>query len=306
MVRLRTLRALSFSDLDVIRGFLTEAHALDCAQLSDHLHTDLEQGPRDGFVAVLAEDESGVLVGYAQASVGNDGFVVDSIVWSSYDGDIDATRLRLLRAVVDEVPADDGVTWWTHRGDGVEPVAVALGLVPGRALLQMRRPLPLPPAIVPANTVEVRPFVVGTDEGAWLAVNNAAFEWHGEQGGWDLITLHQREREPWFRAEGFLLHEREGRLAAFCWTKVHPRSATGDTLMGEIYVIAVHPDFHGRGLGRALTVAGLDSLTTAGADEAMLYVDAANTSAVGLYASLGFEVSHTDQAYVRSPKGTPS
>jgi mycothiol synthase len=143
--------------------------------------------------------------------------------------------------------------------------------------------------------------VVGQDEAAWLEANNAAFRWHAEQGGWDLATLQQREREAWFDASGFLLHERDGRLAAFCWTKVHP----GDPVVGEIYVIAVHPDFHGHGLGRALTLAGLRSLHSAGATAGMLYVDAGNTTAVRLYQSLGFHTAHTDQAYVR-PEGTPT
>jgi mycothiol synthase len=149
---------------------------------------------------------------------------------------------------------------------------------------------------VPNTTeVAVRPFRVGVDEEAWLEVNNAAFSAHGEQGGWDVATLLQREHEPWFDADGFLLHERDGRVAAFCWTKLHP----GPVLTGEIYVIAVHPDFHGHGLGKALTVAGLQHLHSVGAEAAMLYVDAVNKAAVGLYGALGFEVEHIDQSYRR-------
>jgi mycothiol synthase len=158
----------------------------------------------------------------------------------------------------------------------------------------MRRPLPLEPSVRIGPPLDVRPFEVGRDEAAWLEVNNAAFHWHGEQGGWDLATLQQRQREPWFDPAGFLLHERNHRLAAFCWTK-------REGALGEIYVIAVHPDFHGLGLGRSLTVEGLRHLHQVGATEGMLYVDGDNESAVGLYLSLGFERAHTDQAYRRAP-----
>lgn len=290
-------RGLRPHDRDAVASFLREVDSLDGDSLDDHLQADLQgddEGHTGTYVAATAFDPAGTLVGYAQASAVNGGHVVDSVVWPRYAGDAELLREHLLRDVLAEVPVHSAVTWWTHESGRSTALAHSLGLEPARRLLQMRCPLP----IGHVTDVVVRPFVVGRDEQEWLAVNNAAFEWHGEQGGWDLDRLRRRERAPWFRADGFLLHEREGRIAAFCWTKLHPPHA--QAMVGEIYVIAVHPDHHGQGLGRALTVAGLQWLHAAGATEAMLYVDSTNHAAVGLYESLGFRVAHTNQSYVRA------
>ena len=136
----------------------------------------------------------------------------------------------------------------------------------GRDLVQMRCALPITGEVA---DLLVRPFRPGVDESAWLEVNNRAFRGHPEQGSWDLATLVERESQPWFDPNGFLLHEVEGRLAGFCWTKIHEpdEGVLNEGIeheLGEIYVIAVDPDFQGRGLGRQLVLAGLAFLSGRG------------------------------------------
>jgi len=156
--------------------------------------------------------------------------------------------------------------WVPKPGPINDAVAAAVGLRRGRDLVQMRRELPVTEQ---SAAMSVRPFRTGEDELAWLEVNNRAFRDHPEQGSWDLATITEREHQPWFDPRGFLLHERDGRLAGFCWTKVHEpeNDLMNEVLMhhlGEIYVIAVDPDFQGHGLGRQLVLAGLASLSERG------------------------------------------
>ena len=66
-------------------------------------------------------------------------------------------------------------------------------------------------------------------------------------------------------------------LAGFNWTKIHPPGPAdgggGDAGLGEIFVIGVDPDHQGTGLGRALAIAGLESLAARGVRTGLLYVD---------------------------------
>lgn len=164
-------------------------------------------------------------------------------------------------------------------------LASAKGLRLVRDLLQMRRPLPLGEPW----SLEVRPFRPGTDDEQWLEVNNRAFSWHPDQGGWTPETLAGRMAEIWFDPDGFLVHDIDGRIRGFCWTKVHRDI---DPAMGEIYVIGVDPDHGSKGLGRALLRAGLDHLAGLGLDHAFLYVESDNAPALDLYLSEGFEIHH--------------
>ena len=190
---------------------------------------------------------------------------------------------------------------WAH-GDLAPAAALAAsaGFERFRALWQMRRPLaePLPEAAFPAGT-SLRTFVTGRDEAGWLRLNGRAFAKHPEQGSWTRRDVELREQEPWFDPAGFFIAERGGAMAGFHWTKIHPGRPGADKPVGEVYVLGVDPDAHGGGLGKALTVAGLEYLRDRGLDEVMLYVDEDNTAAIRLYQDLGFARWRADAMYRR-------
>jgi mycothiol synthase len=267
--------------------------------LAEQSWLDLSEGGGRGSVDLLARTgDDHHLVGAAHL-VGDGGlFSVEAVAYPP-NGDPAEVRRALLDQARRQV-ADRGggqLQYWVHHCTAArDREARRLGFRPVRTLRQLRVALPLaqPSPSLPDDLV-LRPFRVGSDEKAWLEVNNRAFAGHPEQGGWDLDTLRRRESAPWFDAEGFLLAEdRGGRLLGSCWTKVHRDT---DPPMGEIYVISVDPALHQRGLGRALTAAGLAHLSGLGLGVGMLYVDDANQPALALYASLGFETDHIDRAY---------
>ena len=194
-------------------------------------------------------------------------------------GGVDA---RLLEAVLSR---HEIVDWWT-RGDHD-----ALGGTVVRTLQLLRVILPVANHVT-ASPGELRSFDPERDAAAWLTQNNAAFADHPEQGAWTERQLDERLREPWFDPSGFFLLEIDGRLAASCWTKVHELHPDR---FGEIYVVAVHPDFRGRGLGRTMVMHGLDALRRKGVSSATLFVDESNEPARALYESLGFTLDRADR-----------
>jgi mycothiol synthase len=213
------------------------------------------------------------------------------------------------RALVDELTAAaDGrvLRIWAH---GEQPAAARLAAAMGferfRALWQMRRPLrdELPGPAFPAGRT-LRTFVPGQDEDEWLGLNRRAFAKHLEQGSWTRHDLELREREPWFDPSGFFIAERDGAMAGFHWTKVHPAGGqdSPERAIGEVYIVGVDPAEQGSGLGRALTLAGLRYLRAEGLAEVMLYVDEDNVAAIRLYQALGFSRTRTDAMYQRKPE----
>ena len=298
MHRLEVKRHLDEAEIAAVQDLVERSSEHDGhSALGEHQWLDLVQGGRQGFAGVVAWEEGhGHPVGYAQVTRSDQrpsNWALEVVVAPHHreDGSIGDDLVGRALEIVRNSGGGHVHLWVPKPRPDHDRIAAHHGLRRGRELYQMRRPLPVNEPF----DLDTRAFVVGHDDEAWLAVNNAAFAWHPEQGDWDAETLQEREKTDWFDPEGFLLHEEDGELVGFCWTKVHDDE---ETPLGEIYVVAVDPAHAGRGLGRRLVLAGLDHLYRRGSPVAMLYVDADNRSALRLYFDLGFTIDHIDRAYV--------
>jgi len=206
----------------------------------------------------------------------------------------DLLTVELAVALRESLVATDSLTqiWIEDAQIDDDNLLNSIGFSSYRDLWQMR--CKFPPN---GEGIPTRPFICGVDDEAFLEVNSRAFSWHPEQGSLDLSKLNDLFKEEWFDDEGFLLLEIKNRLAGFCWTKMHHQ---GDLTVGEIFAIAVDPDFHGRGFGKPLTISGLNYLANVGADLGMLYVEADNKPAIRIYEDIGFTHFSTNRAYRNS------
>ena len=133
--------------------------------------------------------------------------------------------------------------------------------------------------------VSLRTFEDG--DAALLAdVQNAAFS---SQWGYNPNTaeqvaykVHMERSSP----EGVLFLMRGDQTAGFCWTRL---DGPPDNRVGIIWMVGVHPEHQGHGLGRAIATAGIDHMLRQGVRAVELSVDSANTPARELYLSLGFQ-----------------
>jgi mycothiol synthase len=304
-VQVEIIRSVEGEQLSRLRKLLDEVSEHDHhAALGEHKWLDLVHGGREGFAGVVVNEEGHTHpVGYAHVSrhPKQEQWGVEIVVHPEHRGV--GVEVELIAQALDIVASEGGghVHWWVFQPSEIhDGIAHRLGLAKGRDLLHMRVALPVEERPVLPAGIRIRPFEPGRDERAWLELNNEAFDHHPEQGAWDLDTLKRRMSEPWFDPEDLLLAEDDAGLAGSNWTKLNT-----ETGVGEIYVIAVHPARRGSGLGRALSLAGLDHMAARGMHTGALYVDAANDAALGMYRRIGFDVYHVDRAYVADVAPAP-
>ena len=317
--QIEVLGPLDADEVRAVSSVVEAATELDGVRpLSEHVVLHLRYGGDERVRNVLAW-QGDELLAYAHLDV------TDEVAGPSAELVVHPSDRRqglgrvLLELLVAESP-DGRLRLWAHgEHAGASALAAAAGFHRSRSLWQMRRSLyaPLPAADLPAG-VTLRTFEPGRDDETWVRLNAVAFRGHPEQGSWTVDDLRRRLREPWFDPAGFFLAERAERavgavgadqLVGFHWTKVHGGDhhphPHGHDPIGEVYVVGVHPDERGTGLGRALTLTGLRHLRQLGLPDAMLYVDADNAAAIRLYTALGFTRWVTDVMFSRDPAHTP-
>ena len=194
---------------------------------------------------------------------------------------------------------------WSH-GDSPAAKAIAASLKLERLWSNLLMSKSLGDIQPVTSNYPIRIFIPDFDNQAFLSLNNKVFANYPDQGGWSEDDLKVRLNESWFEKEGFFVAEDKGELIGFCWTKIHGAHTHshsdqdddhGHDALGEIYVLAVNPDYKGQGVGRDLTITGLNYLKYQGLNNVMLYVGVENKPAFNLYKSLGFNEFGSDVMY---------
>lgn len=147
---------------------------------------------------------------------------------------------------------------------------------------------PLPAAPLP-HGVEVAPYRLGDDD---EAVHRLLYV----DAAWAAIEGHtERDLEAWIAftrpCSSLFVARRDGRPVGWVAGRLL------ETGRGYVQTLAVASPERGLGLGRALLVAGLEDLRSAGATDLGLGVEAENDKALGLYRSVGFKVEREWRHY---------
>ena len=172
-----------------------------------------------------------------------------------------------------------------ERNDALQRLLASEGFEIVKQYWQMRWQGDSAPSVRLPSGFAARSLQRGEDEAALTFLQNTAF---GENWGFSPNTVEQisaRVEQNIGGPESILFITDEGKPAAYNWTMF---SVDGANPSGVISMTGVHPNYRGRGLGRAVVAAGIAYLVDRGAAHVDLEVDSDNTPARELYLKLGF------------------
>jgi mycothiol synthase len=300
---LQYLNHLSKSQQESVLALIKAAHDFDgTPAIAEHVLLHLRHGG-DKSDSHLVIEENKEVIAYAHLDTTDlvAGPSVEAVVHPQHRGK-GLGSLILKEAIK---ICGDRTRIWSH-GDLPAAKAIAASLKLERLWSNLLMSKTLGEIQPVTSKYPIRTFIPSLDNQAFLALNNNVFANYPDQGGWSEDDLKVRVNESWFDDKGFFVAEDKGELIGFCWTKIHgahTHSHTGGDddhgheALGEIYVLAVNPDYKGQGIGRDLTFTGLNYLKYQGLNNVMLYVGVENKPAFNLYKSLGFKEFGSDVMY---------
>ena len=297
------LNHLSKSQQESVLALIKAAHDFDgTPPIAEHVLLHLRHGG-DKLDSHIVLEENNQVIAYAHLDTTDlvAGPSVEAVVHPSHRGK-GLGSLILKEAIK---VCGDKTRIWSH-GDLPAAKAIAASLKLERLWSNLLMSKSLGDIKPVTSKYSIRTFIPDFDNQAFLSLNNKVFAEYPDQGGWSEDDLKVRVNEEWFDEKGFFVAEDKDELIGFCWTKVHgahTHSHTGGEddhghdALGEIYVLAVNPDYKGQGVGRDLTITGLNYLKYQGLNNVMLYVGVENKPAFNLYKSLGFNEFGSDVMY---------
>jgi len=300
---LQHLNHLSKSQQESVLSLIKAAHDFDgTPAIAEHVLLHLRHGG-DKSDSHLVIEENKEVIAYAHLDTTDlvAGPSVEAVVHPQHRGK-GLGSLILKEAIK---ICGDRTRIWSH-GDLPAAKAIAASLKLERLWSNLLMSKTLGEIQPVTSKYPIRTFIPGLDNQAFLALNNKVFANYPDQGGWSEDDLKVRVNESWFDDKGFFVAEDRGELIGFCWTKIHgahTHSHTGGDddhgheALGEIYVLAVNPDYKRQGIGLDLTITGLNYLKYQGLNNVMLYVGVGNKPAFKLYKSLGFNEFGSDVMY---------
>ena len=231
---------------------------------------------------------------------------------------------RLFAALKEDAKYSGVVDVWAH-GDGSEAQRFVASLDARRTRELLKMSVSCPPGSpraqefasaadrvresFAANNLQILNYAEATEkfgvdlvDEEWVRVNNEAFAWHPEQGGWSVDYLRIEKDTGWFDPAGVLMLwvvDEKPECMGFHWTKipVSEKNREVGKRIGEVYVVCLADAARGKKLGGPITLVGMQWLMQQGVGEIELYVEGDNAPAVSTYGKLGFCVVHTDVVY---------
>ena len=286
------IREFEWTDLDVITCLFNEIggasgtpQAFDKEAVRAMLEVPGCDPERHCFIA---EDDTGRAVGYSLVSYEPP---ISRAVASG--GVLEAHRGRgigraLMHRVVEHAEGLGVSSLHVEAGvthSDMQHLLTRHGMDVVRSLWKMRWQCEEVPVVDLPSGFAVRSLVSGQDEDTLTELQNVAF---GENWGFSPNTVEQiRARVESNRGgpESIIFITEYGKPAAYNWTMFY---ADEESPSGVVAMTGVHPDYRGRGIGRAVVTAGIAYLVERGATFVDLEVDADNTPARELYLNLGF------------------